>query len=129
MVDAVPGVASAGPEQENVPSVAASVEHTAVLVVSFFTVTGCPDVKPLPVTVTDPLAAPTGGSIRTVGFGAAEEVVDIDATASSGMTSNKAISIFRPFPRIVRPFVLPPECMIPAATKTNSQVHSTATRM
>lgn len=105
MVDAVPGVASAGPEQEKVPSVAASVEHTVVLVVSFVTVTACPDVKPLPVTVTDPLAAPVGGSTRTIGLGAAEEVVDIDATASSGTTSNKASSILRPFLRIELPFV------------------------
>ena len=55
-------------------------EQTVALVVSFSTVRFCPDEKPLPVTVIDPLETPVGGSTLTIGLDAAEEVPDIDAT-------------------------------------------------
>ena len=70
-------------------------EQTVALVVSFSTVRFCPDEKPLPVTVIDPLETPVGGSTLTIGLDAAEEVPDIDATASSGATSSTASSILR----------------------------------
>ena len=123
MVDTDPAVAPARPGHENVPSEAAVVEQTVVVVVSFRTVTAWPAVKPEPVTSIDPPDAPVGGSTRTCGLAGAVAtagVVGRCPTTGASAATTRAMPYHRRFvPIVPPPRLVPPRCVRgPGSTRT-----------